>query len=31
MQLTREQAEQLELERGQIVYAHPTKQTVSGV
>jgi hypothetical protein len=26
--LTREQAEALELERGQIVYARPVKQTV---
>jgi len=28
VQLTREQAEQLELEPGQIVYARPTRQTV---
>ena len=28
VQLTRDQAVQLELERGQIVYVHPTKQTV---
>ena len=28
MQLTREQAETLELERGQIVYVRPTKETV---
>ena len=28
VQLTREQAETLELERGQIVYARPIKQTV---
>ena len=31
-QLTREQAEQLELERGQIVYVRPSRETVfSGV
>ena len=28
VQLTREQAETLELERGQIVYARPIKETV---
>ena len=28
VQLTREQAEALELERGQIVYARPVKETV---
>ena len=28
MQLTRDQAEDLELERGQIVYVRPTRETV---
>jgi sulfate transport system ATP-binding protein len=31
VQLTRDQAAQLELERGQIVYVRPTRQTVFGV